>query len=99
MTSRQTVEQVREVVRALATLLSTHEHPSEARWLEEAWVTLGDDTQPPDVVAETLGKLHRIVPGMGGLVDINLADLPGETPRAATHELVRLADELYELTR
>lgn len=95
----EAIDQVREVLAALVSLLRGHEQSSEATWLEEVLAQLADPTVPPDSVREIFGKLHRIVSGMGGLTDINLEPRPGEEAWVATRELRRLAEELYELTR
>jgi hypothetical protein len=92
------IEQIRHVVAALAELLEEHASRPEVRRLEENLLELGQWLRSPEAVAEAVHRLHRMIPGMGGLTDIYLHAAPG-TGRDDNAELRRLTDELGELTR
>lgn len=93
------VEQLSAVVRALVDLLSAYGYASEADWLQARLPEISEADKTPEGVADIQGKLHRVIPGMGGLTDIFLRGESDEATQEANAELRRLTKLLWELTR
>ena len=93
------IAKIRHAVAQLAELLHTHAASRpEVRRLEEHLLELGEWLASPETVAEAVHRLHRMIPGMGGLTDIHLDAIPG-ADRDDNAELRRLTAELGDLTR
>lgn len=84
------------VLRSLVGLLSRFGHTDKVTFLTERLNVLADLAAPEEPVARARRELHRIVLGMGGLMDMHLQ---GPDAESANPELYRLAGRLYELTR
>ena len=92
------VQKVRRVVGQIIPLLASYGQQDKAGWLGNESALLGDARLSDMAVSEAFQRLHRIVPGMGGLMDLPLAGLSREEETIARETLDKLANELYELT-
>ena len=87
------------VIAEIAALLARYGHKDKADWIEHEASLLRDEHVSDDAKRESIKRLHRIVPGMGGLMDLPMiAPSDGEAD-SAKRALHRLGDELYNLTR
>jgi hypothetical protein len=93
------VDHLITVLRALVKLLNRFDERARADWLATHLATLEDPSASPQAVSESIGELHQIVLGMGGLMDLHLSSISPEETSEANRELERLADQLFELTR
>ncbi|MBA8807747.1 hypothetical protein [Promicromonospora sukumoe] len=81
---------------SLIDLLGRYDDARAVEWLEGRRAILESDRglERKSVISD----LHRIVLGMGGLMDMRLSGPSPEMERQANVELRALADRLYELT-
>jgi hypothetical protein len=93
------VQEVLRVVDEIVPLLASHGHPDKATWLGKDSALLRNSRLSDSQAREALKRLHRIVPGMGGLMDLPLTGSSPEEEAVARETLDKLGDELYELTR
>ena len=93
------VEAVLRVVDHIIPLLASYGHPDKAEWLMKESALLRDSDVSGTDVRACLRKLHQIVPGMGGLMDLPLAGSSHDEETLARETLDRLGDQLFELTR
>ncbi|MBA8808533.1 hypothetical protein [Promicromonospora sukumoe] len=85
-----------DVVTSLVDLLGRHGNASGAAWLEQRASVLRHGSEHDRLSA--VRDLHRIVLGMGGLMDIYLRAGSADEDRRANAELDALAGRLYRLT-
>ncbi len=93
------VEEVLGVLDEIIPLMAAHGHPDKADWLGKESTLLRDTHLSDSEARESLQRLHRIVPGMGGLMDLPLTGSSVEEEMVARQTLDKLADQLYQLTR
>ena len=93
------VDEVLRVVDQIIPLLTTYGHPDEAEWLRKESALLRDSKLSHTEIGASLGRLHRIVPGMGGLMDLPMIGSSREQETLAREALDKLGERLYELTR
>ena len=88
------------VVDELVNLLSECGELDRANWLRDRRDALASANQSMDGVETTLAQIHKIVLGMGGLLDLHLRP-PNTSLLSSTevnHRMDVLADRLYRLT-
>ena len=90
-------KEVLRVVEQIEQLLSTHGHKDKAGWMSGQASALRA-AQSEHEVRTIFDRLHSVVPGMGGLMDLQLVGQSGEVDHAARQALDAAADRLYELT-
>lgn len=90
--------EVLQVIDQIVHLLTSHGHPNEAEWLVTEAAVLRDSKLSDTEIQEALHRLHHIVPGMGGLMDLPLTGSSREEEAHARQALDRLSDQLYKLT-
>lgn len=97
--SRLSTSEVLDVVDRIIPLLANYGHGDKADWLREESKILRTPGRSEDEWREVMKKLHSIVPGMGGLMDLPIyTDSPEERLRVRK-ELNDLGDKLYRLTK
>jgi hypothetical protein len=93
------VSEVLRVVDQIIPLLADHGHPDKADWLVAKAALLRDPNLPEVRAWEILHEFHRLVPGMGGLMDLWLTGPNDEEELGLRKFLRQFGDELYDLTR
>lgn len=88
-----------EVLGSIIELLTRFGETARADWLATRLATLRDPASTPGLVGATMGELHKVVLGMGGLMDLHLRGRSQSETVEANEDLERLADQLFELTR
>lgn len=95
MTSRA---EVLVVISSITELLREHGYPKHADWLDARADDLRNSASEGEA-RRVLDDLHRVVLGMGGLLDLSLEAPSPAASLAARDTLIPLADRLYDLTR
>ena len=93
------VSRILGIVDQIIPLLTTHGYPDKAEWLARKAALLRDTALPEGGAKAVLQELHRLVPGMGGLMDLEVTGSSRDEEVRVRQALDRLGDELYELTR
>lgn len=76
-------------------------YSDEANWLSKRLAVLSDPSATADALEHARNELHTVVPGMGGLLDLDLTPRAGSamTPERARERMDSLATVLFEGTR
>jgi hypothetical protein len=91
--------EVLELVDQIIPLLAEYGHSHKADWLREESKILRTPGRSEDEWREAMKKLHAIVPGMGGLMDLPIVTKSPEEQLRVRKELDDLGDRLYRLTK
>jgi hypothetical protein len=94
-----TIDQIVAVLDQIVALLSVHGHQDRAAFLANEAALLRSPIVTEADVRASLQRLHGIVPGMGGLMDLPLTGASPGDRQQARNALDELGDQLYELTR
>jgi hypothetical protein len=87
------------ILNEICAILKKYGHDDFAARLEEQAEILARSGSSLEETAEARKKLHRSVPGMGGLLDLWLSAPTREESISAREELDALCEELYDCTR